>query len=58
MTLADFVRACGTQGRAAREIGVDWSTVHRWLKGRGRPTGQLTLDRLRELGIAVPEKKS
>lgn len=52
MTLSEFVGKFGSQEAAAREIGVSWVTVSRWLNGHTKPkTHSLETRRLQELGI-------
>jgi hypothetical protein len=50
MSLAEFIKASGSQENAAREIGVSYTTVNRWVNGHSRPD-PLARGRLCEMGI-------
>ena len=48
--LKQFVKECGSQEKAAREIRVSNKQVNLWLNGHAKPKG-LSVDRLVDLGI-------
>jgi DNA-binding transcriptional regulator YiaG len=50
MTLKEFVNKCGSQEKAARELGVTLRTVSNWLSGARRPRG-LSKDALERSGV-------
>lgn len=50
MTLLQYCVDVGGQEAAARQIGVSFTTVNRWLNGHKVPTG-LSRARLDDLGI-------
>jgi DNA-binding transcriptional regulator YiaG len=50
MSLAQFIKAHGSQEAAAREIGVSYTTVNRWINGHSHPD-PLARGRLCEIGI-------
>lgn len=54
-TLAEFVRETGTQEKAARKIGVTFSTLSRWLHALSKKPNDVMRQRLTDLGIN-PEK--
>ena len=47
-TIEDLVKLYGGYESLAREIGVSWVTVHRWVKGRTNPS-PLAARRIQEL---------
>lgn len=54
MTLAEFVKTCGSQEAAARKIGVSFTTVNRWLNKHTVPRG-LARARLQQLGVTLKD---
>lgn len=47
-TIENLVERYGSYEALARELGVSWVTVQRWVKGRTRPS-PLATRRIREL---------
>ena len=56
MTLEQYVKAMGSQEKAARGLGVSYSTVHYWLHGKHPPKG-LYAAKLKRMGIIVTIKE-
>lgn len=54
-SLGAFVEFCGTQGKAAKKIGVSRVTVNNWLTKRTRPMGP-SLRILSQLNIDTTTK--
>lgn len=55
-TLSSFCAAHGGQEKSAAVIGVTRITVVRWLDGKSVPTSDITIRRLKELGIVRLER--
>ena len=47
-TVKDLVSLYGSYEALARELGVSWVTVQRWIKGRTRPS-PLAVRRIQDL---------
>ena len=52
MTLRQFVKTCDSPAAAAWRLGVNPTTLWRWMTKRSTPKGN-NLRRLKELGIAT-----
>ena len=52
ITLAQYVKGCGSKSEAARRLGVGWQQVHNWLAGKPVRIGSKKL--LEAAGIVPP----
>lgn len=51
MTLANFIRKCGSQENAAHKIGVPYNTLNRWICKRVATLREKSLSKLRRVGV-------